>query len=107
MKRIFDKCDSFQWDEGNSVKNWIKNNVTVRECEQVFFNKPIIITDSMQNESKEKQWYLLGRTDENKELFVVFTIRRKQIRIISARNMSKKERAIYHEEVKKHSQIQK
>jgi uncharacterized DUF497 family protein len=104
MKKIFDKCESFQWDEGNSTKNWIKHNVTVSECEQVFFNKPIII-DSIQKETNEKRWYLLGRTDENKELFVVFTIRRKQIRIISARNMSKKERVIYHEEVKKHSKI--
>ncbi|MBU2445357.1 MAG: BrnT family toxin [Bacteroidetes bacterium] len=99
MIKIFEKCEGFQWDEGNSEKNRIKHNVFKSECEQVFFNKPIIVSDSKKNYEKEKRWYLLGKTDLDRRLFVVFTIRKNMIRVISARDMSKKERERYNEEI--------
>jgi len=105
MKKIFEKCESFQWDEGNSEKNKVKHNVSKSECEQVFFNKLIIISDVKNNYEKEKRWYLLGRTDIDRRLFVVFTIRKNMIRVISARDMSKKERELYYEAIKKDTKI--
>ncbi len=105
MKTKLENCEGFQWDAGNSEKNWIKHKVTMKECEQVFFNKPIIVADPEKSKSNEKRFYLLGRTDENRKLFVVFTIRKTLVRVISARDMSKKERDIYNEEFKKHTEI--
>lgn len=103
MKIILENCEGFDWDEGNSDKNWLKHKVSKLECEQVFFNQPLIIADDDKHSENEKRWYLLGRTDSNRKLFISFTIRKNLIRVISARNMNKKERDIYNEEIKKDS----
>jgi len=47
----------------------------------------------------------LGVTNEGRFLFVVFTIRRGRIRVVSARDMNKKERNIYHEKIKEDAEI--
>lgn len=105
MDKFFEKCTGFDWDSGNSNKNFIKHNVTDNECEQVFFNEPIIYFRDVKHSSLEERFYLLGRTNLNRYLFVVFTIRENLIRIISARDMNRKERKIYNEKVKKNSEI--
>ena len=103
MKEIFDKCEGFQWDPGNSNKNLIKHSVTNPECEQVFFNQPVIVVDDTKHSEKENRQFLLGRTDQDRLLFIAFTIRQELIRVISARDMNKIEREIYNEEIKKDS----
>lgn len=60
----------------------------------------MIVAEDNKHSTKEKRWYMLGRTDTDRKLFIVFTIRKNLIRVISARNMNKKERNIYHEKVK-------
>ena len=49
--------------------------------------------------------YVLGKADTGRFLFLVFTVRRNRIRVISARDMNKKERTAYNEEIKKDSEI--
>lgn len=105
MKSILEKCIGFQWDEGNSEKNWENHQVLKSECEQTFFNKPLVVTDSKKDADKEKRWYLLGRTDLDRRLFIVFTVRKKLIRVVSARDMSRKERNKYNEEVAKDTEV--
>jgi len=102
---IFGKYERFQWDKGNSEKNWIHHKVKIIECEQVFFNKPIILSSDKEHSKFESRWFLLGRTDLDRCLFIVFTTRNEFIRVISARDMNKREREIYNEEVKKHTKI--
>lgn len=81
----------------------MKHNITNAECEQVFFNQPVIVFDDTKHSSSENRWYLLGRTDQDRHLFIVFTIRKNLVRVISSRDMNNKEREIYNEEVKKDS----
>ena len=95
---LLQECSGFQWDEGNKNKNWIKHQVTNNECEQIFFNQPLIVNYDIKHSYMEQRFYTLGQTDLGRRLFVVFTIRNKKIRIISARDMSKKEREIYGEQ---------
>jgi hypothetical protein len=85
----------FQWDEGNLLKNWQKHRVTAVECEQVFFNQPVLAVPDEQHSDTEARFYILGQTDSGRELFVVFTTRGNLIRVISARDMNRKERKIY------------
>ncbi|HID82801.1 MAG TPA: BrnT family toxin [Chromatiales bacterium] len=92
---ILKDCIGFQWDDGNSEKNWISHQVTKSECEQIFFNQPLVIEDDERHSKAEKRYYSLGKTDGERKLFVVFTVRDNLIRIISARDMSKKEREVY------------
>ena len=105
MKEIINNCTGFNWDEGNSEKNWILHFVKQNECEQVFFNEPLVISGDEKHSQLEKRYYLLGRTDSQRLLFIVFTIRLNLIRIISARDMSKKESKIYYEQAKKNTSI--
>jgi uncharacterized protein len=92
---IYEKCTGFEWDAGNHNKNQQKHSVSQGECEQVFFNKPLLIYKDMKHSNSEERLYLLGRTEAGRPLFIAFTIRNQLIRVISARDMSKKERKIY------------
>ncbi len=89
------KCVGFDWDEGNLLKNWEKHRVSAVECEQVFFNRPVIVAEDAEHSRQEERMFALGQTDAGRLLFVVFTIRRDLIRVISARDMSKRERKEY------------
>ena len=89
------KCTGFQWDEGNANKNWTKHKVNPSECEQIFFNQPLVIIDDIKHSEAENRHYTLGHTDMGRLLFVVFTIRQNLIRVISARDMNHKERKEY------------
>ena len=85
----------FEWDEGNLTKNWEKHRVSALECEQVFFNRPLIAATDERHSGPEPRFYALGQTDSGRRMFVVFTARVSFIRVISARDMSRKERKIY------------
>jgi hypothetical protein len=92
---IFRGIVGFQWDEGNITKNYEKHRVHWTECEEVFFNTPLLVSHDVKHSGKEERFYALGKTNEGRLLFVVFTIRGDKIRVISARQMNKKERRIY------------
>jgi uncharacterized DUF497 family protein len=84
----------FQWDEGNSDKNWRRHRVSQTEAEQVFFNQPVV-GPAAPRRGGEQRFFLLGRSDSGRELAVVFTTRGKFVRVISARPMSRRERRVY------------
>jgi uncharacterized DUF497 family protein len=85
----------FEWDEDNLTKNWEKHQVSALECEQVFFNRPLIALPDEWHSESEPRFYVLGQTDAGRRLFIVFTARSNLIRVISDRDMSRKERKIY------------
>jgi len=98
MKELFDNYNGFEWDEGNSLKNWFRHQVARGECEQVFFNEPLVVFNDLKHSQEEQRWFLLGKTDGGRYLYLVFTIRINLIRVISARDMNKNERKIYDEQ---------
>jgi len=89
------ECGGFQWDPGNSAKIWDRHHVMPTECEEFFFNRPLIVGSDEKHTAGEERFYALGQTDGVRLLFVVFTIRGRLIRVISARDMSRKERRVY------------
>jgi uncharacterized protein len=97
---ILAKCTGFEWDKHNSEKIKTKHGVTPVECEQVFFNIPIIAGEDVKHSKTESRFYVLGQTDAGRLLFMVFTARYDKLRVISARDMNRKERRVYqtHEE---------
>ena len=88
-------CTGFEWDSANAGKIWKKHRVTPNECEQVFFHLPLVLADDAGRSQAERKFYGLSVTNVGRLLFVVFTPRRDRIRVISARDMSRKERRIY------------
>jgi len=87
----------FEWDAGNARKSQLKHDVSQTEAETVFFNDPLLVLSDVKHSQKEARFHALGMTDESRMLHVTFTLRKNQqlIRIISARDMHEKEKAIY------------
>lgn len=106
MKAVISNCEGFQWDEGNSDKNWYLHQVTNGECEEVFFNLPLIVALNPKHSTTEQRYYALGRTDADHWLFIAFTVRHNLIRVISAREMNEKETRKYAKSVKRDTDIQ-
>jgi uncharacterized DUF497 family protein len=86
----------FDWDEGNARKNE-KHGVSMAEAEQVFFNAPLLLLTDDKHSQKEARHHALGKTDDGRLLHISFTLRKSDslIRVISARDMHRKERTIY------------
>jgi uncharacterized DUF497 family protein len=100
MKLDLSKIEGFDWDNWNIHKIRDRHKVEFYECEEIFFNEDLLLLPDETHSVSENRYYALGGTDSERLLFVVFTIRRNKIRIISARNMSKKERGVYYEKTK-------
>lgn len=86
----------FDWDEGNTRKNE-KHGVSMAEAEQVLFNPPLLVLGDPKHIRQERRFHALGKTDDRRRLHITFTLRGRgeKIRVISARDMHRKERAIY------------
>ena len=89
--------EGFGWDEGNLLKNWERHRVSTSECEQVFFSRPLVAGLDETHSKQETRYYALGVTDAGRRLFIVFTVRHKKIRVISARDMNRRERKVFEE----------
>jgi uncharacterized DUF497 family protein len=93
----FEKIIGFDWDTGNEQKN-VKHGVSPAEAEQAFLNEPLVVLDDLKHSDMEPRFHALGQTSEGRLLHITFTIRMSKIRVISARDMHRKERAIYEQE---------
>ncbi len=92
----FSNIEGFEWDEGNLKKNRLKHNVDTVECEEVFYNEPKIILDDTKHSTKnEKRYRIFGKTTNGRKLSLAITLRGNKIRVIMARDQSKKERELY------------
>lgn len=91
-----DSLSGFDWDKGNARKNE-KHGVSTAEAEQVFFNQPLLLLEDGAHSQSEPRFHALGKTDAGRTLHITFTLRQSGalIRVISARDMHRKERAIY------------
>ena len=87
----------FDWDEGNARKSHEKHDVRQFEAEQMFFNQPLIVLADDKHSQAETRFHALGNTDSARLLHVTFTLRSNNtlIRVISARDMHRKERIVY------------
>ena len=90
-----ESAEGFDWEDGNRNKYWISRKVTATECEMVFFNRPLVVIEDEKHSAFESRVYAFGKTDLDRPLIVAFCLRKKRIRVISARDMDKKERIFY------------
>jgi uncharacterized DUF497 family protein/predicted DNA binding CopG/RHH family protein len=87
-----DGSSGFEWDESNTHKNWERHRVSAEEAEDVFFNEPLVVRSDIRHSRREKRYYALGQTGKGRCLFVAFTIRRSLLRVISVREINRRER---------------
>ena len=99
----FSQIGGFQWDAGNSRKSADKHTVSQGEAEQMFFNEPLLLLADERHSGAEQRFHALGHTEDGRQLHVTFTLRKSStlresgrlIRVISARDMHRKERMRY------------
>lgn len=96
----FSLVEGFEWDEGNARKNAEKHDVSQVEAEQVFFNEPLLLMDDVKHNQIEARLHAMGKSDAGRLLHITFMLKHEgtRIRVISARDMSRKERAYYAKE---------
>jgi uncharacterized DUF497 family protein len=87
--------EGFEWDAGNTDKNWLRHAVRQAEAEQALLNTPLVLAADITHSQAEGRFIALGRTDTGRGLAVVFTVRGNRIRVTSARTMSRAERRVY------------
>lgn len=87
-------CSGFEWEESNTIKNWERDRVSPEEAEDVFFNDPLVVRSDIRHSGREKRYYALGQTSRGRYLFVAFTIHRSLVRVISVRDMNRRERIL-------------
>lgn len=92
VRKVFE----FEWDKGNIDKNE-KHKVKNQECEQAFFDENKIIYKDVLHSVTEKRFILIGKTENKRCLYIIFTYRGGKIRVISARDINKKEVKLYEE----------
>ena len=87
----------FDWDVGNNLKSSEKRGVSQSEAESIFFNDPLIIAEDTKHSHGERRMHALGQTTDQRLLHVTFTLRKDEtlLRVVSARDMNRKERTIY------------
>jgi hypothetical protein len=92
-----EQISGFDWDDGNGRKNADKHDVSQAEAESVFFNDPLIVVEDTKHSGEERRFHALGRTTQERFLHITFTLRGNGtlIRVISARDMNRKERRVY------------
>ena len=92
-----DQITGFEWDDGNSRKSADKHDVSQAEAESIFFNDPLIVVADLKHSETERRFHALGRTAQDRLLHITFTLRQNgtMIRVISARDMHRKERKVY------------
>jgi uncharacterized DUF497 family protein len=90
------RITGFNWDDGNVRKNE-KQGVSMAEVEQVFFNAPLLVLEDFKHSNQEPRFHALGKSDNRRLLHITFTLRHtgEKVRVISARDMHRKERSIY------------
>lgn len=93
--KIFKEPLEFEWDKGNQDKNFLSHKVTDEECEEIFFDFKKRILKDILHSIRENRFILIGQTKNQRVLFVIFTLRKDKIRVISARDLNKKERKLY------------
>jgi uncharacterized protein len=94
----------FDWDRGNSMKNWIRHKISIQDQEEAFLEKRKLLIEDKKHSQFEKRFILLSKTKKGQKLIIAFTIRvinkQKKIRPISTRTMNRKEAKIYEETIK-------
>ena len=93
----FERITGFDWDEGNRRKNFDSHGVADFEAEEIFLDPRVTIAPDSEHSQQERRWAAYGTTIEGRALTIVFTHRAEctLIRIVSARDMSRKERKTY------------
>ena len=85
----------FEWDESKKITKNEKHGISFEEAKTLFDNPLAVIFDDPQHSIDEIREIIIGHSNQNQLLLVVFTEHFGMIRIISARLATRRERESY------------
>lgn len=95
LAALLANVEGFEWDAGNTEQNVLGHGVSQGEAEEMFFVAPLVLLEDAKHSARERRFLIFGPTGSGRLLTAAFTVRRKLIRIISVRDMSRLERRRY------------
>ena len=90
----------FIWDEEKAAGNLLKHGVSFEEAQTVFSNPLAVIFDDEAHSTVERREIIIGHSANNRLILACFTEREDNVRIISARCATPKERRDYEEDTR-------
>jgi len=91
---------TFEWDENKAKPNVIKHGVTFEEASTVFQDQLSLTIPDPAHSQLEPRSIIIGMSQSGKLLVVVHTERGDNIRIISARRVTRRERKNYEQKTR-------
>ena len=88
---------SFEWDESKARSNQARHGVGFEEASTVFSDPLSLTIPDAAHSQLEDRFIIVGNSHQGKLLVVIHTERGDNIRIISARRASRRERKDYEE----------
>ncbi|MBI3290070.1 BrnT family toxin [Candidatus Microgenomates bacterium] len=92
----FSKTTGFEWDKAN-IEHIKKHDINYRECEEAILSEPLITNNDETHSQIEERFRAYGKTNNKRLILIIFTIRNNKIRVVSARDQSRKERKEFQE----------
>ncbi len=90
----------FEWDKAN-IDHIAQHNVSPNEAEEAFFDTKNVLDEDIAHSIAEDRFIIIGKTKEERLLYQVFTKRENKIRVISSRDINKKEVKLYEEKTRR------
>lgn len=90
----------FEWDEAN-IEHIALHNVTPAEAEEIFFDTNNVLDEDVKHSIVENRFIIIGKTKEGRLLYQIFTKRGNKIRVISSRDINKKEVELYEKKTRR------
>ncbi len=85
----------FEWDDKKAQQNLAAHGVTFEDATAVFDDPFYIIYADPDHSMEEERFIVIGESESHRYLFVSYTERGERTRIISARELTAKERKSY------------
>ncbi|OGG12689.1 hypothetical protein A3D77_04195 [Candidatus Gottesmanbacteria bacterium RIFCSPHIGHO2_02_FULL_39_11] len=84
----------FDWNEAN-ITHITNHNVTPEEAEEIFSDKNNVLIEDIKHSQLERRLLIIGKTQKGRILYQIFTRRGNKIRVISSRDINRKEIKLY------------
>lgn len=94
------KVVGFEWDDAN-IEHIAQHNVLPSEAEDLFFDTNNVLDKDIEHSISEDRFIIIGKTKEERLLYQIFTKRGNKIRVISARDINKKEVQLYEKKTRR------
>jgi hypothetical protein len=88
----------FEWDPNKASHNLAKHGVSFEEAQTAFDDNLFLAFEDPDHSAGERRYILTGQSSRARLLVVAYTERRNKIRVISAREATRRERRAYEED---------